>query len=742
MNHFPESTTVRVTLDRLIAREGNRQLSQRLSSRMVKCASVLEREEHLGWQLLVPEKGLVRMELFGSGALRRDDLEWMAEEMARTGSGSLLKDSPLPFSEVYELYLPVAEERGTSTIGFGASGQRKEETIGWPWGCPVQFGELIGALRRTGGMFRGVIGPACREEQLLCQKNTLRTFDAAGIDPREYIGRPVRARFLFRFPQAPSIRLRAVLEEAAPGAKLRYLGTMDQPKARQVWKRPLAETAVLPDYAARILLLEPELHEAVPGIRLCGETPKKIPASHKVDRGMRAVAIGKAVDTAGVRRKITIGEADLQRHYQIVGQTGTGKSTLLATILRSAVEHGYGLTFFDPHGSTIDSMLRALPERYAGRVRVVRIGDTEHPVPLNLWNSGDPRKEERTISDLCELFGDLFDPRREGIVGPRYERWLSTFAQASIALLGRRASLESIAVISQDRENMQKVSRILMNRYPELAQRIQSEYAEDRSNEFQNTLNWYLSKFQRLTSIEQLRKTLGAGTNALNFGQTVDTDAVTLIDLASPTIGVHAARSVGTLLMMQLWNAVLARKQRNRTHLVMVDEASLFQTNPVPRMLAEGRKFGLSMILSHQHTGQLTAEVRDALEANAANFSAFRLSPRDASGAAMRFDVPGVQAVLARQNAFQAVTTLSVKGRQTAPFTLEVCRPKQEKHGEEIARRIEEQSWETLVRPYQSQRALTPGEIQRILDWPAQEEPEPVWLDEWARCRNALGQAV
>ena len=128
---------------------------------------------------------------------------------------------------------------------------------------------------------------------------------------------------------------------------------------------------------------------------------------------MRAVAIGKGVDTAGVRRKITIGEADLQRHYQIVGQTGTGKSTLLATILRSAVEHGYGLTFFDPHGSTIDSMLRALPERYAGRVRVVRIGDTEHPVPLNLWNSGDPRKEERTISDLCELFGDLFDPRRE-----------------------------------------------------------------------------------------------------------------------------------------------------------------------------------------------------------------------------------------------------------------------------------------------------------------------------------------
>ena len=64
---------------------------------------------------------------------------------------------------------------------------------------------------------------------------------------------------------------------------------------------------------------------------------------------------------------------------------------------------------------------------------------------------------------------------------------------------------------------------------------------------------------------------------------------------------------------------------------MVVDEASLFQTNPVPRMLAEGRKFGISMVLCHQHTGQLTRDVCDALEANAANLTAFRLSPKDAA---------------------------------------------------------------------------------------------------------------
>lgn len=424
----------------------------------------------------------------------------------------------------------------------------------------------------------------------------------------------------------------------------------------------------------------------------------------------------KATDTSGTRRKITIGTGDLVRHYQIVGQTGTGKSTLLTTIILSAIERGHGLTFFDPHGSTIDTVIRSLPEKYADRVRVVRIGDIQNPVPLNIWDSDDPIREERNISDLCELFADIFDPKGEGIVGPRYERWLATFAKASIAFLGRRASLESIAVISQSQENMLKLFKIIRSDFPEIAETIKQEYGMDNSSDFQGQLNWYLCKFQRLTAVEQLRLTLGAGANALDLGRTIDTDTVTLIDLASPTIGTHAARIVGTLLLMKLWNAAMARRRRDHMHLVVVDEASLFQTNPMPRMLAESRKFGISMVLCHQHTGQLTPQIRDALEANSANFSAFRLSPKDAATASIRFDDPAVGAQLARLDAFNAITTLSVGGHQTAPFTLETESPRKIKNGEEIARRIERRSIETLVDPYEGLEALTPGQIQYLLN--------------------------
>ena len=390
---------------------------------------------------------------------------------------------------------------------------------------------------------------------------------------------------------------------------------------------------------------------------------------------------------------------------------------MLSSIILSAIKQGYGLTFFDPHGSTIDTVLKTIPREYADKVRIVRIGDADNPVPLNIWDSDDPVKEEKNISDLCELFGDLFNPSSgEAFVGPRYERWLSTFAKASIAFLGRRASLESIAVLSQSQDNMLKLSKSIVKAYPELVATIKEEYGLDNSNEWHSLLGWFLCKFQRLTSVEQLRKTLGAGANALDFKHTIDTDTVTLIDLASPVIGTHASRIVGTLLLMKLWNAALSRQNRDRTHLIVVDEASLFQTNPMPRMLAESRKFGISMVLCHQHTGQLSENIKEALEANSANFSAFRLSPKDAARAAVRFDDSTMSVSLARLNAFNAITTISVDGKQTAPFTLETVRLRPQKDGEEIAQYIENRSISTLVEPYRHLSALTPAEIMNRLN--------------------------
>ena len=711
-----------IQMESLFCQEKKPGVQERMSTRMVKCAGVMGCEDAVGWQILVPVKGEARMSVFGTDSYCSSDLTWIAGKLAKVSEKSRQRTNTCPDSlqELWEIRIPEAESSGhTMKIGFCAQPDSRQTDSGkWPTYTPDQFGELLSALRETGAMIRVTVSAADPDAQETCRKNALQTLPLGKSDAREYIGTPVRTRALLRLPGAPSVRLRTVLAAEVPGCLLKRIGSMDQTEAAGIWQDPLQDAPVLPEFAARVLTMEPVIYENVIGISCAQPEMKDLPCSLKKTAGKNAIAIGRAIGLSGTQIQVSIGEEDLKRHYQIIGQTGTGKSTLLIDMILSAIRQGYGLTFFDPHGSTIDRILRSLPGKYADRIRVVRIGDKDHPVPLALWDSDDYLQEERTINDLCELFADIFDPKHEGIVGPRFERWFSTFAKASIAFLGRRASLEAITVLSGNRVNMRKLYDAIREKYPDLAQIIQEEYGKDTSSDFAGLLNWLLSKFQRLTGVEQLRKTLGAGTNALDFAGMIDSDTVTLIDLASPVIGTHAARVAGTLIMMKLWNAALTRKDRDKTHLVVVDEASLFQTNPVPRMLAEGRKFGISMVLCHQHTGQLTREVCDALEANAANLTAFRLSPRDAAEAALRLDDPQLRTGLARLDAFRAVTSISAGGQQTPPFTLRITKPSVCRDGEETAARIEQASIASLVEPYRNQQALTRTQIQEYLDHP------------------------
>lgn len=726
---YPKNTSIAVKLNQIINRKTPLTISERMSTRLVRCAASLPQElDFIGWQMKVPMKGTVDMAVFGSEGIRKSDLEWIVSETSKSqcANTSRKRGRSDELKELYELYLPVMEQSNRPAIGFGAMNKTPSEEDGvmvWPTHYSSQFEELVSVLRTSGAYFRAVFGKAGFKEQEDCRKQMLHIWTEREIGVKDYAGHPIKARFLLLLPEKPSVRLLTVLEEAVSGIAIRKLGRMEDPACKTVWADPLSGASVYPDYAARILLMEPEIHDIVAGIEQCDEPVRKIPASHKNTKTKDAIAIGRAEDTSGNQRVITIGDIDLRRHYQVVGMTGTGKSTLLANIILSAIKQGKGLTFFDPHGSTIDVVLRSVPEKYADRIRVVRIGDAENPVPLNIWDSDNPEKEERNIMDLCELFSDIFDPRKEGYVGPRYERWLSTFARASIAFLGRRASLESIAVISQNQDRMAELHNRIYKEYPEIAEIIKSEYGRDKSSDFTATLSWYLCKFQRLTGVEQLRKTLGGGTNALDFDHAIDTDTITLIDLAQPTIGAHAARIIGTLMLMKLWNAAMKRQEKNKTHLVVLDEASLWQTNPLPRMCAEGRKFGIALILSHQHAAQLTLEIREALEANSANFSAFRLSPRDALNASVRFSDDSILSSLTRLDAFNAVTTLSVDGRQTKPFTLEINRPKQQQNADKIAAYIEKRSRETLVEPYRHLAALTRTEILELLKHSEKEVP-------------------
>ena len=117
---YPHNAAVSVRISKLFKTNEKRTTPDRVSSRMAQCASVMELGDFVGWQMIVPTKGLVKMHLFGTSSLRTGDLKWILEKAGKTINSKTNSGIDKAMDKLYEVYLPIAEScGGDSTIGFG-----------------------------------------------------------------------------------------------------------------------------------------------------------------------------------------------------------------------------------------------------------------------------------------------------------------------------------------------------------------------------------------------------------------------------------------------------------------------------------------------------------------------------------------------------------------------------------------------------------------------------------------------
>src|SRR5262245_47226965 len=83
------------------------------------------------------------------------------------------------------------------------------------------------------------------------------------------------------------------------------------------------------------------------------------------------------------RKAFGIKRADRRAHMYIIGKTGTGKSTLLETLIRQDMENGEGLALLDPHGDLVEKVLRSVPEKRKADLIYFNVPDRGNPLGFN-----------------------------------------------------------------------------------------------------------------------------------------------------------------------------------------------------------------------------------------------------------------------------------------------------------------------------------------------------------------------
>jgi Type IV secretion-system coupling protein DNA-binding domain len=103
------------------------------------------------------------------------------------------------------------------------------------------------------------------------------------------------------------------------------------------------------------------------------------------------------------------------------------------------------------------------------------------------------------------------------------------------------------------------------------------------------------------------RRIFAARDRAIDFRKAMDDGECLLIDLSygHGRISKDEARLLGTFMLNDIFLSCLGRPPGSTPVYIYIDEVQLFLTETVAAMLDQARKFGVHLILSHQHLGHL-----------------------------------------------------------------------------------------------------------------------------------------
>jgi Type IV secretion-system coupling protein DNA-binding domain len=435
--------------------------------------------------------------------------------------------------------------------------------------------------------------------------------------------------------------------------------------ARRSLRRP-AEVMAQRHMGRGDLLSVPELaviahlptDPTVPGLARAGARSSPPPP--------RVATVGKLLgdSDAGVRRPVALGVEDSRYHVHVMGATGTGKSTLLTNLIFGDVAAGRGVVAIDPKGDLISDILDRLPATAADRVVLLDPDERSATPALNVLQGDDV---DLVVDNVVGVFRRIF----ENFWGPRTDDVLRA---ACLTLLhrGQKATLDEVPELLTDgdarRARIAGLDDPILNGFWAWYEAMSEAQQSQLIGPLMNKLRAFLLR-------DFVRRVVGSAQSSFEMADVLN-GGICLVRVPKGVLGEETARLLGSFVVAAVWQAVTARARSGEKARVdaalYVDECQNFLTLPrsLDEMLAEARGYRLSLVLAHQHLGQLPHGLREAISTNARSKLFFAMSPEDARSME-RHVAPELSAHdLSHLGAYQVAARLIVEGEDQPAFTL------------------------------------------------------------------------
>ncbi len=379
----------------------------------------------------------------------------------------------------------------------------------------------------------------------------------------------------------------------------------------------------------------------------------------------------------GTKKEIRLTDSDRRRHMYIIGQTGTGKSVLLENLALQDMLDGKGFAFIDPHGDTAETLMSMVPKERTEDVIYFAPGDMDNPVGLNLFEFQYKEQQDFLIQEAINMLYRLYDPQRQGIIGPRYE---NIFRNAALVVMAGPdgGTFIDIPKLFNDKAYLNQKLKYVTDQ-PVLDFWLKEMPASERSNEFGEVKGWFVSKFGAFLSNQMMRNIIGQTKSGFDIRQVMDEGKILLVNLSKGKTGELNAKLLGMIFVMKFYAAAMGRanihESERRDFALYVDEFQNFSTETFSDILSEARKYRLSLIVANQFVGQLTDEIRDAVFGNVGTVVGSRTGANDADFLVKYFSPTFDAEDITKMPNYNWAVQMLMNGVPTQPFSMETVPP-------------------------------------------------------------------
>lgn len=377
----------------------------------------------------------------------------------------------------------------------------------------------------------------------------------------------------------------------------------------------------------------------------------------------------------GEKTPIYMKRDDRFRHFYVIGQTGTGKSSIFQSMIRQDLRNGDGVCVVDPHGSLIEDLLPFVPKERVDDVVIFDPADVERPMGLNLLEADGDDERDMVALDAMNIMIKIFD---EEIFGPRIQDYFRNGCLTLMADPEGGAITDVVRLFVDDNFQKAKVAHVTN---PIVKSFWENQMAKTGAREKGEIIPYFASKFGAFVTNSMMRNIIGQTKSSFDFTKVMNEGKILFMNLSKGNTGDLNSKLLGLIIVSKIQVAALRRqkmaKSERRDFFLYIDEFQNYVTDSIESILSEARKYRLGLNIAHQYIAQIDqsnkkggANLKDAVFGNVGTMMCYKIGAQDGEAMAKEFAPVFTDQDLINIDKFKAVMKLSIDTQPSRPFSI------------------------------------------------------------------------